>query len=82
MVVIVKISADTVSFTLGLHYRGMKSRLIKACGVTDINTTVVYSEDTFEWRGQLTLPFYIKSNTSGDMVGAFSVAILKNGVSV
>jgi recombinational DNA repair protein RecT len=71
--------SDKVYFTLGLHYRGMKSRLIKACGVTDINTTVIYSDDTFEWRGQLTPPFYVKSNSTSDMVGAFSVAILKNG---
>lgn len=70
---------NIVHFTLGLHYRGMKSRLIKAAGVTDINTTVTYQGDTFEWRGQLTMPYYIKSNSPGELSGAFSVAIFSDG---
>lgn len=58
---------------LGLKYNGLKSRLVKSCGVKAIATEVVHKKDTFEWRGQWKEPYFVMSNETSEAICCFGV---------
>jgi hypothetical protein len=66
-----------LEFDLGLKYNGLKSRLVRTCGVKAIATEVVHVNDTFEWRGQWNEPYFVMSNSKSDIHCCYGVVQLK-----
>ena len=65
---------------LGFCYRGLRRLLLRNPQVKRFSSSVVYDDDSFEWRGECERPFISSSGrSSGNIVAAYAWIELHNG---